>query len=84
MLCGSARVNEADEAGNIERVYSKIYNQTTTMEKKWANLKKLEDETFLKIIIGESSVDEFDKFVEQWKAEGGDEITKEVKEYAAK
>ena len=50
------------------------------MEKKWSNLKKKEDEVFLKIIIGEASLDEFDTFVEEWKAEGGDEITTEVQE----
>ena len=46
--------------------------------KKWANLKKKEDEIFLKIIIGEAPLSAFDTFVEEWKAEGGDEITAEV------
>jgi hypothetical protein len=48
------------------------------MEKKWTNLKKLEDEIFLKIILGTEPVEAFDTFVERWKAEGGDEITAEV------
>lgn len=62
----------------INQVYSKTYSQTKTMETKWANLKKLEDEVFLKIVTGSVSIDEFDKFVEDWKKQGGDEITQEV------
>ena len=59
-------------------VYSVTYSQTKTMEMKWSNLKKLEDETVLKIIVGQSPIDAFDKFVTDWKAQGGDEITAEV------
>ena len=54
--------------------------QTLTMETKWANLQKIEDEAILKIILGEASIDSFDDFVAQWKKLGGDEITKEVNE----
>lgn len=61
-------------------VYSVTYSQTKTMDMKWANLKKMEDETILKIIVGQSPVDAFDKFVTDWKAQGGDEITAEVQE----
>jgi putative aldouronate transport system substrate-binding protein len=48
------------------------------MDSKWANLKKLEEETFAKIVTGKAGIDEFDAFVEEWKASGGDEITQEV------
>ena len=61
-----------------KKVYSVTYSQTATMETKWANLKKMEDETFLKIIVGQSEIDAFDKFVTDWKTQGGDEIIKEV------
>ncbi len=61
-----------------KKVYSATYNQTETMSQKWSNLQKLEEETVLKIIVGQSPVDEFDNFVSQWKAQGGDEITAEV------
>lgn len=71
---------DAKEEGIVNQTYSLIYSQTETMEKKWANLKKKEDEVFLKIIIGEASLDDFDTFVKEWKAEGGDEITAEVQE----
>ncbi|HZG87936.1 extracellular solute-binding protein [Paenibacillus sp.] len=51
---------------------------TATMATKKATLDKLELETFTKIIYGESSVDEFDKFVENWNKLGGQQITEEV------
>lgn len=67
-----------------KKVYSVTYNQTPTMETKWANLKKMEDETVLKIILGQAQLDSFDKFVKDWKAQGGDEITAEVAELLKK
>ncbi|QGG54412.1 extracellular solute-binding protein [Paenibacillus sp. B01] len=67
-----------------KKVFSVTYNQTPTMETKWANLKKLEDETVLKIILGQAPIDSFDKFVKDWKAQGGDEITAEVAELLKK
>lgn len=60
-----------------------FYGTTKTMDTKWVNLKKMEDETFLRIIMGEESLDSFDDFVESWKSTGGDEITKEVQEEVA-
>jgi putative aldouronate transport system substrate-binding protein len=51
---------------------------TATMVEKSTYLNKLEDETFSKIIMGEIPLDDFDKFVENWKKSGGDDITKEV------
>lgn len=59
----------------IENIYG---GQTETMATKWANLTKLEEETFAKIILGQASIDEFDSFVEQWYAEGGQEILDEI------
>ena len=78
LLMGSGAVVDAEEEGIVNKVYSATYSQTETMEKKWTNLKKKEDETVLKIIIGEAPLDSFDTFVEEWKAEGGDEVTAEV------
>jgi putative aldouronate transport system substrate-binding protein len=54
-----------------------------TQQMKQATLDKLELETFTKIIVGESSVDEFDSFVEKWHKLGGDEITNEINEWNA-
>ncbi|QJD85013.1 extracellular solute-binding protein [Cohnella herbarum] len=53
---------------------------TDTMLKRDATLQKLELETFTKIIMGDS-LDKFDKFVENWKKLGGDDMTKEANEW---
>ncbi|WP_394184906.1 extracellular solute-binding protein [Metabacillus halosaccharovorans] len=72
---GSAFIN-----ADINYVRSIATAKTKTMELKWNNLKKLEDETFLKIIMGNAPLSDFDKFVEKWNEQGGDQITKEVNE----
>ena len=48
------------------------------MSAKWSNLKKMEEETFAKIIMGKADISEFDKFVANWKSQGGDQILKEI------
>ncbi|WP_077624668.1 extracellular solute-binding protein [Sediminibacillus massiliensis] len=54
---------------------------TKTMQAQSEHLEKLEQETFADIIYGNKPVDAFDDFVEQWKKNGGEEITKEVNEW---
>ncbi|MCU6713032.1 extracellular solute-binding protein [Paenibacillus sp. J5C_2022] len=56
---------------------------TDTMGEKRATLDKMETETFTKIIYGALPLDQFDKFVEDWKKLGGDQITQEVNEWNA-
>ncbi|WP_026560876.1 extracellular solute-binding protein [Bacillus sp. J37] len=77
-----AHLNGGSEFINadINYVRSIATAKTKTMELKWNNLKKLEDETFLKIIMGNAPLSDFDKFVEKWNEQGGDQITKEVNE----
>ncbi|TLS48783.1 extracellular solute-binding protein [Paenibacillus antri] len=53
---------------------------TPTMAERGETLKKMEIETFTKIILGDS-IDTFDKFVEDWKKLGGDRMTQEVNEW---
>ncbi|MFK7692200.1 extracellular solute-binding protein [Paenibacillus sp. HJGM_3] len=54
---------------------------TKTMGEKKATLDKMELETLTKIIMGEP-ISAFDKFVEDWKKLGGNEITQEINEWA--
>ncbi len=54
------------------------FPETPSMQNEWWKLKNLEQETFLKIVTGESDISAFDKFVTQWQAEGGERITQEV------
>jgi len=56
---------------------------TPTMGEKNSTLDTLVKETFTKIIMGAATIDEFEKFVTNWKQLGGDQITKEVNEWAA-
>ncbi|RTE08282.1 extracellular solute-binding protein [Paenibacillus whitsoniae] len=65
-------------------IYSEFTATTKTMDRKWANLQKLESETFFKIVMGQQPLDSFDKFVTDWKSQGGDDITKEVRDEISK
>ncbi len=60
------------------------FGTTETMEKKGANLLKLEEEAFIKIVTGTKSLDYFDTFVSKWKSQGGDKIIKEIEAELAK
>lgn len=65
--------------------YNEYYGAATeTMKEKGSTLDKLTNETFFKIVMGESPIDEFDKYVSKWKSLGGDDITKEVNEWYKK
>ena len=68
------------EETKVNEVNPVFFGQTESMKLKWANLQKLQDETFLNIVTGEASIDSFDEFVSTWKSTGGDQITKEVEE----
>lgn len=61
-----------------------IGSPTPSMADKKPLLDKLEMETFTNIIMGKVSIDEFDKFVTSWKAQGGNDLTKEVNEASKK
>lgn len=63
-------------------LYNEYHNvPTATMVDKGSTLDKMENEAFIKIIMG-APIDEFDKFVDNWKKTGGDIITKELNERA--
>jgi len=53
------------------------------MTERGADIGKFMNERFTKIIYGASSIDEFDKFVSDWKQRGGDAITAEINEWYA-
>ena len=58
-----------------------FFGTTETMKNSWTTLKTMEDEIFVKVIMGEADIAEFDTFVERWYALGGTEITQEVQNY---
>lgn len=57
---------------------------TPAMGKNNSKLTKLEEEYFVKIVIGQLPIDAYDTYVAEWKKNGGDDITKEVNEWYAK
>lgn len=61
-----------------KKVYSVTYTTTETIEKKWANLKTMEDEMALKIITGKADISSFDTFVTDWASQGGNELIDEI------
>ncbi|WP_442048810.1 extracellular solute-binding protein [Paenibacillus sp. 2TAB19] len=76
------------EAGIKQLMDNKQYVQdkfvgspTKTMITTMTTLNKLREETFYKIIMGNSPTDEFESFVQSWKKLGGEQITKEVNEW---
>lgn len=62
----------------MNELFNEFTTSTKTMDRKWANLKKLEEEAFYQIVMGKKSLDAFDQFVSDWKSQGGDEITQEI------
>jgi putative aldouronate transport system substrate-binding protein len=50
------------------------------MVERLSTLDQMENEVFTKIIMGAADISEFDKFVEDWKRLGGDDITREINE----
>jgi len=54
---------------------------TPAMAQKMPTLKKMEDTVVMKIILGEESIESFDKFVSDWKKLGGDAIMQEVNSF---
>lgn len=76
------------EAGIKHMMDNKLYVQnkfvgapTKTMITTMSTLNKLREETFYKIIMGNASADEFEKYVQSWNKLGGEHITKEVNEW---
>jgi putative aldouronate transport system substrate-binding protein len=54
---------------------------TEAMVEHKAYLDKLQDETYVKIIMGEAPASAFDQFVDDWMGNGGDQIVKEVNDW---
>jgi len=69
----------ADYLDNNKFVIDKFVGAPTdTMTAKFTTLESLRDEVFVKIIVGDYDIDQFDKFVSDWNNLGGADITAEV------
>jgi putative aldouronate transport system substrate-binding protein len=54
------------------------FNKIEANERNGAQLGKLEEETFIKYITGEESLDNFDQYIEKWHSQGGTEVLAEM------
>jgi multiple sugar transport system substrate-binding protein/putative aldouronate transport system substrate-binding protein len=64
--------NRPYAATNVDKkVFSITYAMTDMLEQRWPNLWKMEEEVMMKIITGQLDISAFDKFVSDWKAQGG-------------
>lgn len=76
---GVGLLKKLEDAGKIQWLTPEFPGTTETQKTNQANLDKLEEETFIKIVTGELDVDKgFDQFVSDWKSQGGTQITKEI------
>lgn len=82
---GYLEAGDLFQAENAVLINQAFAQQTESMGELWASLETLEDTTIMGMIVGEIDIDaEWDKFVDQWYAQGGDIITEEVNEMCGK
>lgn len=76
---GEALTQPVVEQGVGKGIYTEFFGPPTgTMATRGAQLDKLEQETFIGVITGSKTIDDFDTFVDDWMRNGGDLITREV------
>lgn len=76
---GLGLIKKLEDGGKITWLTPEFPSTTDTMKTNQANLDKLEEERFIKIVTGGLDVNkEFDKFVSDWKEQGGSKITEEI------
>lgn len=78
---GVANMVKTVESADIQ--YDEVYVTTPSMITKQGELDKYRDNTILSMIMGETPITDFDKYVSEWKAQGGADIEKEVNEWYA-
>lgn len=83
MLKNNQILDAAVESGKIEHIYSIANYKTTVTSVKdnWDKLSTMEMKYVYAIIKGERPLDDWDKFISEWKASGGDQILKDVTAY---
>ncbi len=79
---GSMGITDQYDKNNQFLIDKFVAAPTPTMVERKSTLTKLQDETFIKIILGDP-IDNFDKFVADWKRLGGEQMTQEVNDWYA-
>lgn len=70
--------------GRTRQVKSLFFGETETMKGNWWRLEELEKKAYLEIVTGQKPLSYFDKFVEEWKRQGGEKIRSEVEKEVKK
>ncbi len=83
MLKNNQIIDEAVESGKIEHIYSmaNYQNDIPYVKDNWEKLTTMEMEYVYGIIKGERPLDDWDKFISEWKSQGGDQVLAEITEY---
>jgi putative aldouronate transport system substrate-binding protein len=79
---GSMGVTNQYDKNNQFLMDKFVGSPTPTMVERKTTLEKMQNEMFIKIILGQP-IEAFDKFVADWKKLGGDQITQEVNDWYA-
>ena len=61
-----------------KKVYSITYTMTDLLERRWVNLKTMEDEIMMGIVTGKLDISAFDEFVQDWLNQGGQDILNDL------
>jgi len=76
---GALHAHNLEENGSY-KMYYPVYGLTETMQSSPVDLQGMMEEYFIKIIVGELSIDAFDEYVAQRNAQGDAAICKELAE----
>lgn len=68
------------ELGILNEVVPPRFHGITALDKSSAQLNKLEEETFIKLVTGEESLDNFDTYISTWEKQGGADVLSEMQE----
>lgn len=84
-----ARIDEDGAWGTIRKLVNEGKYElnryhgiaTKTMTSRRATLDKLSEETYVKMVMGETPIDKFEEYTKNWLVLGGEDIIKEVNEW---
>ncbi|UUX35139.1 extracellular solute-binding protein [Fundicoccus culcitae] len=71
-------MNSLRDSNSLTEIFPPRFYDIKAMERNGAQLDKLQEETFIKFITGEESLDNFDSYVETWHNQGGTDVLAEM------
>ncbi|WMJ87156.1 extracellular solute-binding protein [Anaerocolumna sp. MB42-C2] len=83
-LSGLGLINNLTNSGKLKYIEPAFFGNTDNMEATGANLVKLEEESFIKIVTGAEPSDYFETYVSEWMKQGGEKNIQEIETEIAK